>query len=250
MEHLVVVTGGSAGLGRSLLACAPAGARRVDVSRSGSDLPGVAHLAADLADPDAWSSVAAALVGHLAEHPDAERITVVHNAGALEPIGFAGEVDAAGYQRLVLLDAAAPLVLGHLVLAALRDHAAPRRELVQISSGAARTAYPGWSAYGAAKAGVDHWVRTVAAEQAQRGAGGVRVLAVAPGVVDTGMQTAIRATDATDFPPVDRFRGLHDEGALTPPDEAARRLWTLLDLAHDDPDLGPVLDLREVPADT
>lgn len=248
MEQLVVVTGGSAGLGRSLLACAPAGARRVDVSRSGSDLDDVEHLAVDLADPAGWSRVGADLAARLRAHPDAQRVTVVHNAGALEPIGFAGEVDDAGYERLVLLDAAAPLVLGHLVLAALRDHAAPRRELVQISSGAARTAYPGWSAYGAAKAGVDHWVRTVAAEQAQRGSG-VRVLAVAPGVVDTGMQTAIRATDASAFPTVERFRGLHADGALTPPDEAARRLWALLDRAHDDPDLGPVLDLREATPD-
>ncbi len=242
MDTLVIVTGGSAGLGRALLRHAPAGAARVDVSRSGPPDPAIAHVAADLADPDAWGPLGADLAARIAA-ADVDRVTVIHNAGGLEPIGFAGEVDADAYTRLVLLDAAAPLVLGHHVLAALRDHPAARRELVQISSGAARTAYPGWSAYGAAKAGIDHWVRTVSAEQRERG--GVRVLSIAPGVVATAMQSAIRDTDARDFPTVERFRDLHAGGALADPDDAARALWSRLDDAHADPDLGPVLDLRD-----
>lgn len=242
MGPLIIVTGGSAGLGRALLAHAPADATRIDVSRSGPDDDAVEHVAADLADPASWAGVGDALADRIAAAPDAPRVTFIHNAGGLDPIGFAGEVDADAYHRLVLLDAAAPLVLGHRVLTALSAHPAPRRELVQLTSGAARTAYPGWSAYGAAKAGVDHWVRTVSAEQADRG--GVRVTAIAPGVVATGMQAAIRATDATDFPNVARFHDLHDTGQLTDPDDAARALWARLDDAFADPDLGPVMDLR------
>ena len=54
MDTLVIVTGGSAGLGRALLGSAPPGAHRVDVSRSGTDLPDTDHLAADLTDPAGW----------------------------------------------------------------------------------------------------------------------------------------------------------------------------------------------------
>jgi benzil reductase ((S)-benzoin forming) len=238
VSSLVIVTGGSAGIGRALLAHAPDGADRVDVSRRGSDLPGVDHLAADLADPTAWPGTGAALAERIGA-ADVTRVTVVLNAGVVGPIGPAGRVDDAAYTRNVLLNGAAPQVLGHLVLRALQAHPAARRELVLISSGAARTAYPGWSAYGAAKAATDHWVRTVAAEQAATSRP-VRVLAVAPGVVATGMQQEIRATDADDFPRVERFRELHTEGRLADPDDVGRRIWAHLEV----PDLDPVTDLR------
>lgn len=239
MTSLVIVTGGSAGIGRALLAHAPEGASRIDVSRRGCDLPGVEHVPADLADPSGWATVADVLADRI-RAAEVDRITIVLNAGVIEPIGPAGRVDADGYTRSVLLNGAAPQVLGHRLLAALADHPTERRELVLISSGAARTAYPGWSAYGAAKAATDHWARTVAAEQdgADRP---VRVLAVAPGVVATDMQVAIRATDAADFPNVDRFRDLHASGELADPDDVAARLWRRLD----DPGAGPVTDLRD-----
>lgn len=239
MGTLVVVTGGSAGIGRALLAHAPAGSDRIDVSRSGCDLPDVEHLAADLADPVTWAHVGDALVQRIGEHRG-DRVIVVLNAGVIAPIGPADRVAPDAYARNVLLNGAAPQVLGQRVLAALADHPADRRELVLISSGAARTAYPGWSAYGAAKAATDHWTRTVAAEQAERDRP-VRVVAIAPGVVATDMQAAIRATDARDFPRVERFRSLHAEGELADPDDVAVRLWRHLEAS----DLPPVTDLRD-----
>lgn len=239
MGTLVVVTGGSAGLGRALLGRAPEGSRRLDISRSGSDLPGVDHLAADLADPTRWSEVATAIADAIAAH-DGDRITVVLNAGVIEPIGPVDRVDPDDYTRSVLLNAAAPQVLGQQVLAALAPHPAARRELVLISSGAARTAYPGWSAYGAAKAATDQWTRAVAAEQEDRERP-VRVVSIAPGVVATGMQEAIRATDEADFPAVTRFRSLHEGGQLDDPDEVAVRLWRYLESE----DRAAVTDLRD-----
>jgi benzil reductase ((S)-benzoin forming) len=139
----------------------------------------------------------------------------------------------------VLLNSAAGQVLGEAFLAAVAPLADVRRELVMISSGAARTAYPGWSAYGAGKAALDQWARAVAAEQQRRG--GVRVHSIAPGVVATAMQAHIRGMDAADFPPVDRFRRLHADGRLEDPDDVARRLWALLDGDTTE----PVVDLRD-----
>ncbi|MFP4634719.1 MAG: SDR family NAD(P)-dependent oxidoreductase [Nitriliruptoraceae bacterium] len=238
MDNLVIVTGGSSGLGRAVLAAAPTGSHRIDVSRSGPPEEADDHVRADLSDPAAWSGLGATLAAMIAEHPW-QRICVVHAAGTLEPIGFAGEVDGAAYTRNVLLNCAAGQVIGHLVLAAVQGLAIPR-DLVLISSGAARTAYPGWSAYGAGKAAIDQWVRSVGAEQAQRG--GARVLSVAPGVVATAMQAAIRAADPTDFPNVGRFHELYESGQLVEPADAASALWSLLD----DPEVatGSVVDLR------
>jgi benzil reductase ((S)-benzoin forming) len=152
-------------------------------------------------------------------------------------------VDGAAYAREVLLNSAAPQVLGDAFLRAARETRA-RCTVLMISSGAAHSVYEGWSAYGAGKAAVDQWVRTAGAEQQRRG-GRVRVLAVAPGIVETAMQEQIRATAAQDFPEVARFRQLHADGELKTPDAAARQLWQLLGTDFEN---GAVLDLRTAPA--
>lgn len=239
MDTLVIVTGGSSGLGRALLDTAPTDSTRVDISRSGHPDGDVTHLRADLADPAAWSGVGAR-IADLVVSRAWERITFIHSAGTLDPIGFVGETDADAVTANVLLNSASGQVLGHRYLAAVRELDV-RRELVMISSGAAGKAVPGWSTYSAAKAAFDAWVAGVGVEQQQRG--GVRILAVAPGVVATPMQETIRDTDEHDFPGVQRFRDLHDDGQLIDPVVAAGNLWTLLD--DDSVSNGSRVDLRE-----
>lgn len=235
--HLVFVTGASSGIGRAVAASVPwPDARCIDISRRGA--PGIEHFRADLAEPAAWPEVAALFADRM-QGSDFEEIVFIHSAGTLEPIGFAGEVDAAAYTREVLLNAAAPQVLGDAFLRAAQRTRA-RCTLLMITSGAAHNVYLGWSAYCAGKAAVDHWVRTTGAEQVRRG-GRVRVLAVAPGIVETPMQAEIRSSSAHDFPEVERFRSLHAESALRAPDEVARDLWRLL---TGDFENGAVLDLR------
>jgi NAD(P)-dependent dehydrogenase (short-subunit alcohol dehydrogenase family) len=168
-----------------------------------------------------------------------ERVVFFHAAGTLTPIGYAGEVDPAAYRRNVLVNSAAPQVLGDAFLRAAQKTQA-RCDLVFISSGAAQSIYEGWSSYAAGKAAVDQWTRTAGAEQARRG-GRCRVLAVAPGVVATPMQVEIRRSSARDFPEVARFVELEQVGALRDPDAAAREIWSLL---SQDLQNGAVLDLR------
>lgn len=237
-SHLVFVTGASSGIGLALARSVPwPDARVIDVSRRGA--AGLEHFRADLADPDAWPAVAELFARELKGFAGDE-VVCVHAAGTLEPIGFAGEVEPRAYARQVLLNSAAPQLLGDAFLRAARETRA-RCTLLMIGSGAARNVYEGWSAYCAGKAAVDHWVRTVGAEQARRG-GRVRVLSVAPGIVESAMQQQIRATSARDFPEVERFRALHAEGALRPPEDVARELWQLLGGEFEN---GAVLDLRE-----
>ena len=234
---LVFVTGASSGIGQALARAVPwQGARVVNLSRRAA--PGLEHFGADLADPASWPRVAELFARELKGNA-VEQALFAHSAGTLEPIGFAGEVDAAAYARQVLLNSAAPQVLGDAFLRAARETRA-RCTLLFISSGAAHNVYEGWSAYGAGKAAVDQWVRTAGAEQARRG-GRVRVLAVAPGIVETAMQAQIRASAARDFPEVARFQQLHENGELTTPDAAAAQLWKLLE---GDFENGAVLDLR------
>lgn len=238
-ESLVFITGASSGLGLALARTVPwSPARVIDVSRRGAS--GLEHVKADLADPAGWSAVAALFEREVAGY-EGERIVFVHSAGTLEPIGFAGEVDAEAYARQVLLNSAAPQVLGDAFLRAARATRAACF-VVMISSGAARSVYEGWSAYAAGKAAMDHWVRTAGAEQERRG-GRVRILSVAPGVVETPMQEQIRATPSEDFPEVQRFHELARSGALRDPQDAARDVWSLLDRELPN---GAVVDLRDL----
>jgi benzil reductase ((S)-benzoin forming) len=239
-DTLIWISGASTGLGRALAETVPdAGAHVVDISRSGGT-PGAEHLPADLSDPASWGAVAAHFQARL-EHFTGERAVFIHNAGTLEPMGFAGEVDTEGYRDQVLLNAAAPQVLGHAFVKAAWSFAG-RSDLVLLNSCAATRPYEGWSAYCAGKAAVDMWVRTAGAEQARRDRG-VRVVAVAPGVVATAMQEQIRAMDEQDFPSVGKFRGLHERGELRDPADAARGIWSLLGR---DLDNGAVVDLRSL----
>jgi benzil reductase ((S)-benzoin forming) len=240
-ESLVFVSGASSGIGEALVRTLPfAPARVFDVSRRGAR--GCLHLRADLARPSEWPRVAELFRREL-DGFAGERAVFVHSAGTLGPIGFAGEEDADAYADAVLLDAAAPVVLGDAFLRALRGTRA-RSHLVMIGSGAARNVYAGWSAYGAGKAAVDQWVRTVGAEQELRG-GRCRVLSVSPGLVATAMQLEIRATPAERFPQLDRFVEVHEKGELRDPLLVAREIWALLDRALPN---GAVVDLRDFAA--
>jgi benzil reductase ((S)-benzoin forming) len=225
-DTLIWITGGSSGLGAALLRTAPYDdAHTVTISRSAGD-DAAEHIPADLADPASWSAVENHLLARMGEF-SGSRAVFVHNAGTLDPIGFAGEVDTTAYRDNVLLNSAAGQVLGHAFLRAVTAAGfSGEALLVMISSGAASSAYPGWSAYGAGKAALDQWVRAVGEEQRTRGH--VTVLSIAPGVVATAMQAEIRATEESDFPNVDRFHELHDQGHLRDPDDAARAVWDVI----------------------
>ena len=234
---LVFVSGASSGIGLALARAVPwPDARVVDVSRRGA--PGLEHFRADLTDPSSWRAVAELFAREIKGF-SGDDVVFVHSAGTLTPIGFAGEVEPTAYAQQVLLNSAAPQVLGDAFLRAARETRA-RCTLLVISSGAARNVYEGWSAYCAGKAAVDQWVRTVGAEQRRRG-GRVRVVAVAPGVVESAMQQEIRATSERDFPEAPRFRALHRDGELRDASEVATELWALI---RGDVESGAVIDLR------
>jgi benzil reductase ((S)-benzoin forming) len=241
VANLVFITGGSSGIGAAMARVVPySDARVINISRR--RLEGYDHYEADLSHPEAWRGVADLFAREIEDFAG-ERIVFVHSAGTLQPIGFAGEVPTDAYTRQVLLDSASPQVLGDAFLRAARETRA-ECHVVMISSGAAFTVFEGWSAYCAGKAAMDQWVRTAGSEQARRG-GRCRLLAVAPGIVETAMQREIRAASTGDFPSVEMFVGFHEKDQGRDPEEAAREIWSLLEQELEN---GAVVDLY-VPAD-
>jgi len=98
--------------------------------------------------------------------------------------------------------------------------------LIFVSSGAATHPVPGWSAYCAAKAGLDHFARNLASEIDGRGLP-IRVFTLYPGIVATAMQERIRGLSQNQFDSVDRFRAYHADGWLRPPEEPGTLVWWL-----------------------
>jgi NAD(P)-dependent dehydrogenase (short-subunit alcohol dehydrogenase family) len=237
---LIWVTGASQGIGKALIEAVPCqGARVIGVSRNPGPAP--VHIAADLAYPAGWDMLEASFHRELAGFSGG-RVVFLHAAATIGPIGFAGETDPRRYRASVMLNAAAPLIVGEAFLRASR-HSGCRRQLVLLSSGAARRPYPGVAAYGAAKAAVDQWVRAVGNEQARRGQ--VQVLAINPGRVATAIHEQLRAAGDDQLPDHPEFIRLAEEGLLSDPRDVARQLWSLLD--DQDITSGQVLNLADYP---
>ncbi|WP_040336793.1 SDR family oxidoreductase [Candidatus Blastococcus massiliensis] len=185
-NRVVVVTGGSAGIGRATVERLVAGgARVVTCARDGDrlaealdGLPGVTGLAADMADAgDRARLVDTTLAAH------GRLDGVVLNAG----LGWAGLVEdmpddvVAGIVALNLTGAVevARLALPHLLTAA-RERG--RGDVVAVSSVAAWTQVPPLTVYSATKAGLDGFVKGLRREVTARG---VRVHTVNPFFVET-----------------------------------------------------------------
>jgi NAD(P)-dependent dehydrogenase (short-subunit alcohol dehydrogenase family) len=113
--------------------------------------------------------------------------------------------------------------------------------IVNITSGAARKPYAGWSAYCSQKAGVDQLTRCVALETKDTP---VRIFAISPGAFESGMQEKIRQVDPNKFPSRQKYISLYKSGKLGSPVELARQF---IDIALADwPELsGAIEDIRD-----
>lgn len=239
-----IVTGHSRGLGAAIARNLMARgipvlgiARKSHTALAAAYAPLLTEVTLDLSDADALGHWLAgdALNAFFA---NAHRALLVNNAGVVLPVAPPGVQGAAAIARAVSLNVAAPLMLADAVVAA-SSHLADRR-ILHISSGAARSAYAGWSVYCATKAALDHHARAVTEDAIP----GVRISAVAPGVVDTDMQGELRASDPANFPALPRFEALKREGQLVSPEDCAERL-----IAHTLSDRfgqSPVADVREM----
>lgn len=233
-SRFIVLTGASRGLGAALAReLARPGtqlltlARREDAAlaeHARSQGAQLSQIAVDLSDTASATATAARVAAAIPA--DMHRYVLINNAGTVDPITAAdGLDDAAAITAALNLNVAAVMLLTSRFLAATRATGADRRVL-NISSGAGRNATAGWGVYCATKAALDMYTRVVKLEQ---GSAGARVVSLAPGVIDTGMQATIRSSDAAAFPALPRFQDMHATGKLSSPAAVAARIATYLD---------------------
>jgi NAD(P)-dependent dehydrogenase (short-subunit alcohol dehydrogenase family) len=172
---------------------------------------GEAHaLVADVGAQDLiypLAGAAAALVGPID--------VLIHDASTLGPLPLRplAETECEDFGRVLDVNLIGPFRLTKAVVGSMALRG--RGLIVGISSDAAVVGYPGWGAYGVAKAALDHLIRTWAAEL---GDSGVCFLSIDPGEMDTEMHAAA-------MPEADRT-GLAD------PAEVAARIADLAETAE------------------
>ncbi len=181
-----LVTGASRGIGAATArALDRAGARVVLCARSHDALADVANelrntpvvIALDLGDPAAPEELAAEALGAMGGHID-----ILVNNAALGVRMDSIDLDGATIDRMLQLNVRNLLLLTTALIPAMV--AAGRGSVVNVSSVSGRQGTPRRSGYAASKGAVDALTRSLAMEF---GPSGVRVNAVAPGVIDTVM---------------------------------------------------------------
>jgi NAD(P)-dependent dehydrogenase (short-subunit alcohol dehydrogenase family) len=246
---LTILTGASRGMGHAMAEqLLQSGAHLLCISRQTSaDLAALAQergatleqWSADLADAAPVADRLANWLGAI--HPSAlANAALINNAGVIPAITPLRDGEYADVANALRVGLEAPMLLCAAFLKATQGWAVPRKVL-NISSGLGRRAMASSGAYCAAKAGMDHFTRCLALEEALQ-AHGAKVCSLAPGVVDTDMQVQLRGADPTAFPDLANFAGLHAQGQLASPQDAAKRV--LAYLARADFGAEPVADAR------
>lgn len=247
---LTIVTGASRGLGLALARqLLPGGGTLLTLSRQPLDALAAEAAQAgatliqwpqDLADAPAAAARLAAWLR--AQAPAAfASATLINNAGVIPRIGPLMDAQAADLANALRVGLEAPLLLSAAFLDATRHWAGPRK-LLNISSGLGRRPMAAQAPYCAAKAGMDHFTRCLALEEATR-PNGAHVCALAPGVIDTDMQLHLRSASPQAFADQSRFAALKNQGLLASAEDTARRVLAYLarpDFGHE-----PVADIRD-----
>ncbi|KKW92511.1 oxidoreductase [Sphingobium chungbukense] len=205
-----LVTGGTRGIGAAIAQrLLDAGARVVVVGRSPTDTTptGATFVAGDLLT-EAGTRNAAAQALEVLGGLD----ILINNAGGSKAfLGGSESIPDEEWQRDIALNLLAAVRMTNAVLPTLRASSAP--SIVNISSTAATIAFPFDVHYGAAKAALDYYSRTLAVEL---GESGIRVNVVTPGPISTPnsdelrKQFPIKDDEWKNYVPLGRIGGTED----------------------------------------
>ncbi|WP_180683256.1 SDR family NAD(P)-dependent oxidoreductase [Tepidicella baoligensis] len=214
-EHVIVVTGASSGIGRSVAEALLAQGRRVinvDARHPEWTHPGLSTMVANLTDAADIRRVATELAS---SHPIS---ALVNNAGATRP-GTIDSLQTSDLLDLAHLHLLAPTLLTQALLPSLRS--CKQGRIVNVASRAA-LGKPERIAYAATKAGLIGLTRTLAMEL---GRDGITVNAVAPGPIATKL---FRQSNPPEAPQTQRILNSILVGRMGTPEDVSRAVLFFL----------------------
>lgn len=168
------------------------------------------HISIDLTDMDVVKDFQFEL------HPEAKRIVLFNNAAAMGLIKPVGKLTAKSIIQNYSLNLITPSLLMNSFMDCYKNSTA-EKIIVNVSSGAGKHPFDGWSVYCSSKAGLDMFSRVVAEEQKLIKENNFKILSIAPGIVDTKMQSDIRKASKEDFSKLNDFITYKDADQLSDP---------------------------------
>ncbi|CUS24915.1 LAQU0S21e01310g1_1 [Lachancea quebecensis] len=220
MSKVILVTGASKGIGRAIvdvLCNSEQDVKVLGIARSVDDLEALKtkyqekfdYLCADITDTVAISNYVKKI------HKEYGSVdAVIANAGVLAPVQSVARADIMQWKQLFDVNFFSIVSLVSELLPSLKK--SNQGDVILVSSGASAKPYYAWGAYGASKAALNHFAQTVALEEPQ-----IKTVAVAPGVVNTQMQDAIRdELGPSNMTPeaLKRFTDLREKNQLLEPE--------------------------------
>ena len=180
MAEVVLVTGGSSGIGRcTALALKNAGCTVYEMSRRAEGFPDVPHLQGDVTKAEDVDAVLA----HILDEQG--RLDVVVNAAGFGISGAVAFTDTEDAKRQFEVNFFGMVTVNRAVLQIFHKQGSGR--IVNISSVAAPIAIPFQTYYSASKAAIDAYTMALANEVRPYG---ITVCAVLPGDIKTGFTAA------------------------------------------------------------
>jgi benzil reductase ((S)-benzoin forming) len=240
-KSLFIITGASKGIGKGIAEKAlETGAEVWGINRTHSiEHENYKALTFDLAD---IQNLLKELPQLFSEAKNYEKIVLINNAGTLGDIEHLGNIENDSIPNLFDLNVSAPILLMNQFMKDFK-HFEGEKIIINISSGAGKNAVDGWSGYCASKAALD-MASKVAAKEAEMDGNGFIIKAIAPGVVDTEMQTQIRSTDKKSFSGVEKFKNLKADKQLSSEKEVAEKYFHFIDNLEKYPEV--ILDVRDL----
>lgn len=164
------------------------------------------------------------------QHDDAKLIVLINNAGMLGMVKHVGYLSNETIENTYHVNLVTPSILMNDFIKVYHRSSADKL-IINVSSGAAKNIYDGWSIYCTTKAGLDMFSKVVAYENELsklQGKGAFKIFAVAPGIVDTQMQDEIRENTKDNFTSIEKFIHYKESSALADTRIVAKKFVDLI----------------------
>jgi len=226
MEKIVIITGGKKGLGKGLSKVYHKnGFRVISISRTKKKkFYSAEQYKCDLSKTETIEPTLTEIFSHL-DTTNTKKILLINNAGDLGTVNTIENLDSKDISYTIQVNLIAPLVLNATFIKLTKGFDC-KKEIINISSGAAINPYESWSLYCASKAGIDMMTKVISKEQ-KHTENGIKIVSIYPGIVDTDMQSKARNTPKENFKSVQRFIDFYTNGELSTPVEVAEKVYEL-----------------------